>query len=345
MTLFLAGALKMAELSAQAASAALPGEPGVGWLELRNKLEAFGAFRNARGAAGLPSAISAPLADQAEQAGGRDPYAALWITEGLGHAWAAHPGAGSLAGAAGLPGRALLPLHTGASLALAERLLGELARAPETAAAAVLRDWRERSAAALRPGYAGLAVEAAGLVVRSLEPWRMGRLAALLGADDPALAELFWHGAGRGLYFAPVHLLPTRGALRRAFASAWSEPGDEPGRRNATAGLAWALTLVNVRHPEVVAAALDELPDARAPGAAFAAGTTAALLLWASWAGLDPCLACFLAHAPAPPERARRWGLLVVEPSRRALSHLDSFLARRERLAELFRHRGMPWMP
>ena len=152
-----------------------------------------------------------------------------------------------------MPGRAVLPLHTGASLWLAERLLAELARGAPAAAA--LERWRQLCTAALRPGHAGLAVEALGLTARHLDPQRVAALAELLRSTAPELAELFWHGVGRGLYFAPTHLPPWTGAARRAFAKAWSEPPDLPGRANATAGLAWALTLVNVRHPEVVAAA------------------------------------------------------------------------------------------
>ena len=72
-------------------------------------------------------------------------------------------------------------------------------------------------------------------------------------------------------------------------------------------------------------------------------GTAGALLIWASWAGGgDPDLERFLAYRPPQPERVRPWLRLVAEPGRRALADLDSYLARRERLAELFRHREMP---
>jgi hypothetical protein len=249
---------------------------------------------------------------------------------------------GPLAGPAALPGRALLPLHTGAGLGLAERLLGALDRAPAAAAGEVVRRWLQRCGAELRPGYADLAVEALGLVAGNLEPWRLGRLGAILGAVEPALAELLWHGFGRGLYFAPVYLVPTFDTARRAFAKTWNRPPDAPGRRNAGAGLAWAATLVNIRHPEVVEAFLAACSGMPESDGAVSHGAASALLLWASWAGEDPSLAHFFAYSPAAPERARRWRRLVVEPGRRALARLDPMRARRERLVELFRLREMP---
>jgi|GEM_PF-1786004 len=274
-------------------------------------------------------------------------------------------GGGSLAG---LAARAAVPLSTGSALAAAERLLAEVdqeerkretveqwwragegeakdgtAQGRDRAAGAegadreLVRRWLERCRGAGHPGFPELVAEALGLVARTLLPWRLPRLNQLLAAADPALVEYLWHGAGRGLYFAPMHLPPWSGGCRRAFAKAHSEPPHAAGRRNAAAGLAWALTLVNVRSPEVAEASLAGCgvdPDA---GQAIANGASSALLVWRQWAGADRLLDRFLAYHPAGVDRARRWRQLVLEPCSAALAGSPADLRAEGRLAALFR--------
>lgn len=283
---------------------------------------------------------------------------------------AADSGLGRLAD---LSARAAVLLSTGSALAAAEGLLAviaqaetsgrreqgtgratahgqveEAARGSGSAAGAagtdreLVRLWLERCRDDVHPGYPELAVEALGLVARTLHPWRLPRLDELLAAADPALAEYLWHGAGRGLYFVPMHLLPWSGGCRRAFAKARSEPPHQAGRRNATAGLAWASTLVNVRSPEVAEAALagcGEEPDAER---AIANGASSALLVWRQWAGADRLLDRFLAYQPPAADRAQTWRRRVIEPCRTALAASPPDFRRRGELAALFRFQVAP---
>jgi hypothetical protein len=304
----------------------LPDEAQAEWRELENKLHAFEWFRCAGPRLGLDAAAPAPLARPAARADAlADAYTGLWAMEGLGYAGAravAGGGGGDRFGA--LPARAVVPLSTGAALAAAELLLTEVDRGGKGEWGAVPE----------------LVAEALGLVARTLDPWRLPRLDELLGAADPALAEYLWHGAGRGLYFAPMHLLPWSGGCRRAFAKARSEPPHAAGRRNATAGLAWALTLVNVRSPEVAEACLAGCGEEAGAEEAVANGASSALLVWRQWAGADRLLDSFLAHRPAAAGRALRWRRRVVEPSRAALAASPVDLIGEGRLASLFRFQG-----
>ena len=240
-------ALRMLQQSAAAAGAVLPAAAGLERLELANKLEAFERFQQA-------SAIPHPAE--------LGTYPFLWTAEGLGYAWAAvDPPRRFLER---LPDRAAIPLHTGAALFFATRLL-------ETDRSATgLEGWLALWAENALPGYRDLAAEALGLVARNLYPYRVQGLGDWLQWAAPDLAELFWHGVGRGLYFAPTHALPWSGAAGRAFRKACDEPPHEPGRLNATAGLSWALTLVNIRHPEVLADVLWRHGHEIASGEAFA---------------------------------------------------------------------------
>jgi hypothetical protein len=155
-----------------------------------------------------------------------------------------------------------------------------------------------------------------------------------LAALAPVLAEYFWHGVGRGLYFAPTHALPNSGSHRRAFEKAWREPPDEAGRRNATAGLAWALTLVNLRHPEILAGALRRSGDIGS-AEAFANGVASAAVVWHEIVGRDEHLEAFLAYRS--PDLGGLWSDLVAGPCEEALQDSQLRLRQGFGLADLFR--------
>ena len=287
----LGAALQLLRQSAEAARAVLPGEAGLEWRELANKLEAFDCFQRAEPASGA--------------------YPALWAAEGLGYARGGRDGG--------------IPLRTGAALASATRLLE---------GSAGLEGWL-----AGRDEDLDLTAEALGLVARNLQPFRVRALGDRLGAVAPELAELFWHGVGRGLYFAPTHALPWSGGTGRAFQKAAAEPPDEPGRRNATAGLAWALTLVNIRHPEVVADVLWRHGREIASAEAFANGVSSAVLVWYDAVGHDAHLAGFLGFRPddARPGLPALWHGLVTAPCGTALRQIHPRLRQSGGLAAIFR--------
>jgi hypothetical protein len=228
-------------------------------------------------------------------------------------------------------------------------------------------------------GYEDVAREALGLVARNLHPGhvapiaeRLAASAARAGSDAP-LAELFWHGVGRGAYFALDHSLPWAppwlpegGTTRRALAGlAQSAPG-QVARNNALAGFAWALALVNIRRPEVVESLLAHLDGGgwssgagygeprtaseESPAGACASGIAAAILVWHGTAGDDAWLTRFLAHAPDPADRlaAALWRRRVQEPCEAALAIVRGVRGGRgERgrsidWGSLFRYRPLP---
>ena len=319
----------------------------VAWRELDDKLEAFELFQEAPRLLGLDPE-GAGIAVAAERARRLGSWQAPWAVEGFAY----HRAAAALArgeepdlrgaGGADLPATSLVVLHTGSGLALAERALGQEAR--ESGLAAALARFVERCRALARPGFAGAMLEAVGLVARTLHPDRVraiGRTLAEVTELEPQLAELFWHGAGRALCFLPTNAAPCASAPWRAVGMAWREPPDDAGRDNALAGLAWALTLVNLRHPEVLEAVLRHhaatLAAGRREALAFADGVGAAVVVWRDLAPGDRTLPAFLAHRPAP-EVAPLWQRLVAEPGRTAVDEQPA-LAREGRLGEVFRCR------
>ncbi len=330
----LGAALRLLWQSAAVTAAVLPREAGLEWLELANKLEAFERFQGASALLQEASGGGFSVEELLRRAWGYGAYRYLWTAEGLGYARAESAGApGRLL--AGLPDRAVIPLHTGAALSFASRLLATSRIGGPADLEGWLSCWEESALS----GYRDLAPEALGLVARNLYPFRASRLGELLQAISPDLADSFWHGVGRGLYFAPTHALPWSGAAGRAFEKAWREPPHESGRRNATAGLAWALTLVNFCHPEVLAGVLSRQGREIGSAEAFADGVAAAVLVWYDAVGRDPCLDAFLAYRPpaSHPGLPALWRDLVLDPCERALGEVYPRLRREGGLAPLFR--------
>src|SRR5436305_4873661 len=77
-------ALWLMQQSAEVARAALPGEAGLEWRELANKLEAFEHFQQAPAWLGLTSIGDPPLKEQLRRALSLGTYRSVWATEGLG---------------------------------------------------------------------------------------------------------------------------------------------------------------------------------------------------------------------------------------------------------------------
>lgn len=323
------------------------------WRELSHKLAAYDRFRAAGGMVAR-GAAEAPLAEAVRAALDLEPGVAPWVVEGLAFAraeaaWAAFerggPG-GFLSGpdAAGIPPAALLPLHTGLGMSLARRALDGLGSRPDDAELGrALARFTALCRAHARPEYLEAALEAVGLVARTLHPHLLERLAGAAGevASEEGLEELLRHGAGRGLYFSPAHVLPVLDPAVRALRAAWRE-GDDDARRNGVAGVAWALTLVNLHDPEVVAGVLEGAEAAGIDRSAFAHGVASAVTLRTDVVGRDPDLDAFLAHRPACGgcHRADLWERWVRRPAEEAAARAHAELRRRGALGTIFRVSG-----
>lgn len=318
---------------------ALPQDSRLAWRELANKLEAFEAFQRAEDKLGLSGA---PLADRLRRAREHDPYTSVWLLEGVGHAyadavWQAAGGwpSGALTGreALGVPAQALLPLHTGLGMAFAARLLPHLDGASPDEARTILRRFLALCADNALPGWEGAVCEALGLAARQLSPFRVAAIARQAAEESPELAALVWHGVGRGLYFAPSRVFPSRSSRRQALEEALGAPPDAAGRRNALSGLAWAMTLVSFRHPEVVAGFLCDHGHLVPEDGAFGEGVAGAVRVWLQIVGREALLTAFLGFRPEGASSLRLWERHVRQPGAGALARP----AAAERPGDLFR--------
>ncbi len=307
--------LAMAEGWALAAKR-LPGQQAV-WQEFQNRVQAFTFFRHAdpywRGD------LSRSLHSTNELA----PWRRLWTWEGLGWLAAEHLESTPL-GRDGLPSATLACVHPGLGMQLASRTL----RAP-AALPSFDEPFEQLLDAARRhshPGWAEVTFEASGLVLGL----RADGDARLLHRADrdlhrlaPHLVPYLWHGYGRGLYFSPFHALPYVGSVEQALARAQRDAPHPLARLNALSGLAWALTLVNLRQPAILERALPTTlsnltpnPTANRDAAtAWSHGVHSALHLWQRANGRDDLLHALLRHAGDA--RWRHWGLSSAAPALR----------------------------
>jgi hypothetical protein len=323
------------------------------WQEFKNKLQAFDLFEHVDVTLHLPSEPEVPLSTLVEKAAALGPYLAVWAMEGLGRYYAEtrweHQGVPhdllTAGQARSVPASSLIPLHTGMGLSLADRLLATLnPRSAEADVDAVLQWFIALCRHNSREGYAGAALEAIGLVARLRYPELVRSVDRRLAAIAPDIVSYFWHGVGRGLYFLPVNALPCGSSSRRALEMARGEAPHGLARLNALGGLAWAVTLVNIRHPAILETFLKWSGDVLAANDAFSTGVSSALMIWHDMDRGDAYLRAFLHYQPnaADPRLAQLWNSQVREPTQAALPRYDDARQTRRGLGDLFRYQPLP---
>jgi hypothetical protein len=259
--------------------------------------------------------------------------------------------------AGALPEQSQILLHAGLGMALSEILLLPLPPgSPTPAFAAALDGFFAQVEANARPEFAPVAFEALGLMVRRFLPRLHTPVEACLRARDERLVAYYWHGAGRGIYFLPGLFHPFPGTARRGLEICRSEPLEPRHRLDALAGFCFASTMINLRHPELVARLLPYL----GPGEieALASGVAGALLTRHHTSPDQPGVREFLRPLAADrsSREARRgagpaadlaglWENAVRRPCLAALDRAYPLLRARGELACLARHCPLDSLP
>lgn len=307
------GGLGMCAASAEAVCALLPRSTcGDAWLEFANKLHAYHIFASASAGAGLSGAGS--LAGTIPALRCLDTWERVWTIEGIGY-WFANSALRRKPSPAGffgdrsfdaLPTNVMIPLHTGAGLALAEAALGSK---EGRAGARFWRECQELSAA----GYAEPMFEALGLVTITMYPHLTRQIDRELSDLHPNLSAYFWHGAGRGLYFSPFGFVPVPAACRVMAEKSQRLPSSAIGRANALAGLSWAITLVNIRHPWILEGRAWEMAQWIQPGGPFLNGLKSSLIVWQNIVPEDPHVEGLQHFRPGNSASCELWGRSFAE--------------------------------
>jgi hypothetical protein len=296
------------------------------WQEFRNKALAFELFANVDSVLQLRPGRNYSAAELIERALQLDPYESVWAVEGVGHFLAdRHHDAGQRLFAsdnAGVPARLLVPLHVGMGLSIANRTLSTLAKYPSPLEVRqAVESFTRLCEDSSTPGFEPVAFEALGLVARNVYPHLVQSIARQAAGIEAELEEYFWHGVGRGLYFLPGNAMPASCAPWIAIKSAERESPHELARRNTLAGLVWAMTLVNLRHPEIPALFLKHHRNVFCQDDVFRNGLTSALLIWLASSPEDPSLKSFFCYRPDSGDTTfcQLWDDQVTRPCRNLL--------------------------
>jgi hypothetical protein len=315
--------------------------------EFQNKLEAFSLFAHVDLVLQIPPGGEVSLPELVKRTEVLEPYSSVWATEGLGYYVATKFCKQSatlrslLNGErGGIPERGLVALHSGMGLAIATRVMETISPAShESEIRRVLVQFVTVCRDNFSTGYLGAAYESLGLVTRNLYPQMIPKLDQQLTQIDGDLLAYFWHGVGRGIYFAPTNFLPDGNSSGRALKLTCEEPRHELGKRNALAGLAWAMTLVNIRHPEILEGFLKHHGSQLDDSDAFINGVSSSVVIWRDSTVDDPYLKAFCRYQPDSSDSTlvERWERMVRRPCVRALESVYPALKARRRLGDAFR--------
>jgi hypothetical protein len=326
------------------------GDVALAWQEFKDKLQVFFWVREVQSLLQLPAeGTFVPLTELVARAYALDPFPTLWAVEGAGHYYAdSFWGRGedpqdilTDSRASAVPAKSLTMLHAGIGLSFAQHLLEDISpQSPSPEIWGALRRFIKLCRENSQPGYVGAAFESLGLAARFFHPQELvlvlDRHLALLDAE---VLAYFWHGVGRAIYFSPTYFLPFGRSPWRAVEMVHGEAPHELGRLNAVAGLAWAVTLVNMLRPQVMEAVLRRYGEELARDGAFASGVSSSIIMRYDTTPGQEFIANFCDYSLGSfgLNGAVLWHRLVREPCQVGLTYRYPQLRREGRMGELFR--------
>jgi hypothetical protein len=317
------------------------------WSALQNTFAVVNLVNQAAAMLQLPTG-EIELTRAVERAYGFGAYRALWVVEGLGREYAdrnwlesAVPrGLFTTGPGAEVPDKSLLMLHAGMGISFARRFMRLLTPySSRLEIAEALRNFVSLVSSNARDGYEGAAFESLGLVNRTWYPQIVHLVDQNLWTTHPEILGYFWHGVGRAAYFSPLYVIPGN----TPFHGIAKEVRHQLGVANATAGAAWAFTLVNINHPDVVVSLLQEYSQASAGEKFFSNGMISALMMATETVPGDPFAKALCQHTPRSTD-ARvigLWNRVVGNPSQKAGELYLPILKRHNRLGEMFRYQDL----
>ncbi len=323
-----------------------PQQLNLAWQELKNKLEVFILVKNLPSMLQLPPHQLIPLPQLVDKAYMVQPFQALWAVEGLGHYYAdiyweqkGVPQELLFEEQAQVPEKSLLMLHAGLGLSFADRLLGKLtAEASAEEIRGAVQYFLTLCKSNCRKGYLGAAVESLGLVTRDFYPDLLHKVDQQLRQVGPEFLGYFWHGVGRALYFSRQYFLPI---LRTVWSGVDAEAGNAPDRLSAMAGLSWAVTMVNLRQPEIMENVVRSTSEPWHLADGFTNGVISSLIMRVDTTPDAPFVPAFYRHRPRDRGLAAKWEQRISGPARAALQTYYPVLREHRVLDQVFRYQDL----
>jgi hypothetical protein len=164
----------------------------------------------------------------------------------------------------------------------------------------------------------------------------------VLSETDPDVLGYFWHGVGRAVYFLPINFVPCYGSIWHAVDMVRRESPDEFAWHNALAGLTWAVTMVNIRQPIVMADLLQYHGHQLAENPGFSYGIATSVMMRYDTTPQAPFITPFYQYRPDSndPSLVQLWDSQVRQPTQEALQDKYPILKREQRLGEIFHYRN-----
>lgn len=320
--------------------------PGHEMQETQNKLQSFRLFAYVDRELDIPPSRTEPLETLTRRTLQLSNFRRIWALEGVAHYYTnSLPSFTNLHGLLlnpEIPDTAMVPMHAGMGTAFAEHILSKLnGDTSKSALKDALQGFFELCGANSRPGWVENAIEPIGLAVRSLHPHLLSAVSDVIGEMNEDAQRLYWHGVGRSLYFVPMNFMAFGGSHERALRSAIDEAPTIEDRRNAVAALVWAVTLVNLCHPEVLKNLLRAADQIRMPGAVMN-GVVSALIIWKHMVPDDRVyLPVYLNPIAGSSRDVHLWNDYVAKPSAHAMTHVYPALLAEGKVASVFAYRDL----
>jgi hypothetical protein len=280
-------------------------------------------------------------------------YPALWAVEGIGHdlVESRHHRGESLTElltspeVGQLPDASLTMLHAGIGLGLAELALeGLRPDSPADKMDAALRKFLDECTSSSRPGYLGCALESLGLVTRHFYGHSMVlAVDARLETIDAALRGFFWHGVGRAVYFSPENMVPGMSSPWPAVSMCERLAPHDLARDNMMAGVAWGMTMVNLKQPVVLEGFLQKHGLGFGDSDAFINGVTSSLIMRKDTTPDEEHITALLRYESASSDSRLEtlWNRIFKQAAPKALDEHYPAIKQKGRLGEIFRFQSL----
>jgi hypothetical protein len=330
----------------------IPGrKAAVAWREAKNKAWIMELVNNIDSILS-GQGIDRPLNELVDLCYRMGTFPALWAVEGVGKFWAEKLRTQKLPlqnvltdpELSTLPDGSMTMLHAGIGISFAMRSLeGLKPTTPREELSGALKKFIELVDHSSRPGYAGCAYESLGLVTIILHSSEMAQvLDELLIEINPTVMTYMWRGAGRALYFHPKNFIPGIKYPWPGVPMAREIAPHETARKNLRAGIAWAITLVNMRNPEVMEDVLHYQGENDPDREEFVNGVQSSMIMRYDTSPDDQYIRAFIDHKPAvKPAVAKLWERDIKRPGNEAVKEIYPVLKQKRLLEEVFHFQSL----
>ena len=325
----------------------------VRWQEFENQLEILLLVPSVESRLGIRAGCEVPLNELVKRAYHLGAFDALWAIEGLGHYFGNEtirqdPDVEGLLtdpDTLDVPASSLTMLNAGIGLSFAEHALLDVnTRTRFSEVVAAVSRFVGLCQQNATPGYEGAALESLGLVVRTFHPQLVATINDVIDGYRPQISDYFWHGVGRAIYFSPRNLVP---CSQINWASVADIAPTEQAQRNLIAGLAWAITLVNMRQPTIMAHLLRTQGEFIVQNDAFVNGVKSSIIIRHDITPVTAFLCEYCGYQPDPEDLAlvALWDSQIRRPCTNAVERDYPVLVRRHSFSEIFRYHPLSEFP